>query len=83
MKMTVFNMVDACILGTNPVIELIKLDYNGRKKETDYYNYDTLPAKYVDYPVSFIENVKQYDNTTALIFTVYEKEGMPEAWKEA
>ena len=77
-KMTLENMIDACVIGTNPIIELTKLDTREKKTkviDTTYYNYDTIPKKYLDFPVSYIEQAKQFDGTTALIFTVYEYEG--------
>lgn len=77
-KMTLDNMIDSCVVGTNPIIELTKLDTREKKTkviDTTYYNCDTIPKKYLDFPVSYIEQEKQFDGTTALIFTVYEYKG--------
>ena len=74
-KVTLENMIDSCVIGTDPIIELTKLDTREKKTkviDTTYYNYDTIPKKYFDFPVSYIEQAKQFDGTTALIFTVYE-----------
>lgn len=77
-KMTLENMIECCVVGTDPIIELTKLDTREKKTrviDTTYYNCDTVPKKYLDFPVSYIEQVKQFDGTTALIFTVYEYKG--------
>lgn len=81
-KMTLENMIECCVVGTDPIIELTKLDTRldiGKRKtrviDTTYYNCDNVPKKYFDFPVSYIEQAKQFDGTTALIFTVYEYEG--------
>lgn len=81
LTMSVDNMLDSCILGTCPVIALTTLGDYGHIVKTDYYNADTLPGKYFDYPVSFIEQEEQYNGKTALIFTVYERDNMPDPWK--
>ena len=72
MLMTLDHMLDACVMGTDPVIEFNKCDYLGRVIDTAYYNSDTVPSKYLDFPVSYIETAKQFDGSTALIFTVYD-----------
>ena len=77
-KMTLENMIECCVIGTNPIIELTKLDTREKKTrviDTTYYNCENVPKKYFDFPVSYIEQAKQFDGTTALIFTVYEYEG--------
>lgn len=77
-KMTLENMIECCVIGTDPIIELTKLDTMEKKTrviDTTYYNCENVPKKYLGFPVSYIEQVKQFDNTTALIFTVYEYKG--------
>lgn len=77
-KMTLENMIECCVIGTDPIIELTKLDTREKKTkviDTTYYNCENVPKKYFDFPVSYIEQAKQFDGTTALIFTVYEYEG--------
>lgn len=77
-KMTLENMIECCVMGTDPIIELTKLDTREKKTkviDTTYYNCDTIPEKYLDFPVSYIEQEKQFDGTMALIFTVYEYKG--------
>lgn len=77
-KMTLENMIECCVVGTDPIIELTKLDTREKKTkviDTTYYNCENVPKKYFYFPVSYIEQAKQFDGTTALIFTVYEYEG--------
>lgn len=73
-KMTVTNMIENCVVGTDPIIELNTCDIRGHVVNTEYYNADNLPwRKYGELPVSYIELAKQFDGSTALIFTVYDE----------
>lgn len=67
LNMSLDNMLDSTLECTELVIE-----YHNRKNETTYFNADTVPKKLLDFPVSYIELLQQYDGTTALCFTVYE-----------
>lgn len=66
-KMTLLDFIEMTIVGTEIVIE-----YNDQKNKKTFYNCDTVPERLLELPVSFIENLKQFDGTTALCFTVYE-----------
>lgn len=66
LDMRLDNMIDSVIAGTELVIE-----YSDENNEITYYNADNVPAALLEKPVSYMENLKQYDGTTILCFTVY------------
>ena len=71
LAMRLDNMIDSCVMGTDPIIAITNLDTHGRVNDVQYYNVDNYPVKYEDFPVNYMEMVKQFDGKTALIFTVY------------
>ncbi len=63
--MTLSHVIDSTIAGT-PIV----IDINDRNGNSNYYNVDTVPRKYDDYMVDWIELIEQYDGTQVICFTV-------------